>query len=103
MSRIGDPLTPSRAVALINNLISGTDHQLSLMEFKRKRYDQTEEEKLGRIGYKYWLNFKARNADKIVTRRGQTFELDHSQWTIYMIFSQCIIALRTRWSMQRLR
>ena len=38
MSRIGDPLTPSRDITLSNNLISGTDYQLCLIEFKGRHY-----------------------------------------------------------------
>ena len=86
MSRIGDPLTPSCAIALINDLISGTKYQNCLEEFKRKHCGQTEKEKLGKIGYKYWTNFKGRNAHLIVTRKGQKFELDRSQWTTYTNF-----------------
>ena len=86
MSRIGDPLTPSRAIALINDLIDGTEYQTRLIEFKVKHSGQIDGEKLGTVGYKYWANFKARNADKIVTRKGQKFELDRSQWTTYMNF-----------------
>ena len=73
MSGAGDPLTPSRAVVLINDLISGTDYQLYLVEFKRKHYGQTEEVKLGRIWYKYWLNFQARNADNSYTEMAKVW------------------------------
>ena len=88
MARIGEPLTPTRALLLINDLIAGTKYVNILMEWKRKHTNARSEEALGKVGYKYWLNFKKRNADKIVSKKGEKFELDRSIWTTYHNFKQ---------------
>ena len=88
MSRIGDPVTPSHAIALIKDLIAGTNHQKNLVNFKRNHCREIEDRELGQVGYTYWLNFKSRNADKIITRRGEQIELNHSDWTTYQNFAQ---------------
>ena len=77
-SRIGDLVILSHAMVLINDLIAGTNYQKNLVNFKRKHCRGTEESDLGQVEYKYWLNFKSRIADKIITRRGEYFKLDRS-------------------------
>jgi len=88
MARIGDPLTPTVALELINDMIAGTKYQDLLKKWKQVHTIERDDYELGRVGYKYWLNFKKRNADKIVTRKGEKFELDRSNWTTYHNFHQ---------------
>ena len=59
-----------------------------LITWKKKHCKNTTIEELGQVGYKYWLNFKAKNEDKIITRRDENFELDRSIWTTYQNFTQ---------------
>ena len=84
MSRIHRALAPSGAIALINDCIAGTSAQTELVAWKRKHSIVGGIE--DQIGLKYWSNFKKRNGDKIVTRRGQKFELDRAEWTTYRNF-----------------
>ena len=88
MARIGNPLTPMKALALFNDMIDGTPAQDKLKEFKLKHTQVRDNSKLGEVGYKYWRNFQARNSDKIVTRKGEKFEMDRSNWTTYHNFDQ---------------
>ena len=43
---------------------------------------------MGQVGYNFWLNFKKRNADKIVKRKGEKFELERFNWTTYHNFAK---------------
>ena len=58
----------------MNDLIEGTVYQDRLVKYKENH--ERDPEKRKKVGYKYWLNFKKRNAHKIVTKRGEKFELD---------------------------
>ena len=84
MGRIHRSLTPSGALALINDSIATTPAQDALIKWKQKHNITGEAE--GEVGHKYWQNFKRRNNDKIVTLRGQKFELDRAEWTTYKNF-----------------
>ena len=78
MACIGDFLTPMKALALFNDMISGTPIQQKLKKFKLKHTQVKDDQKLGEVGYKYWRNFKARHSDKIVTRKGEKYKLNRS-------------------------
>ena len=57
MARIGEPLTPVKAIALFNDLIDGTPFQANLKAFKRCHTKIIDESELGRVGYEYWTLF----------------------------------------------
>ena len=82
------PLTPSKALPLIKNALDGTPHQYYRRQWKKIHINRVTYEDLGQVGYKYWLNFKKRNADKIVTRKGEKLEFDRYNWTTYHNFAQ---------------
>ena len=46
------------------------------------------------VGLGYWLRFMKRNKDKIVSKRGQRYELNRQKWTTYAnfvhMYSHCI-------------
>lgn len=88
MSCFGESLTLSRAIALINDMVIGTSDQDNLSRWKKIHTSTTDPGDLKEIGYKYWLNFKKRNSDKIFTGKGYTYELDWSNWTTYQNFAQ---------------
>ena len=88
MARIGDPLTPIKALELINDMIASTEYQVQVKKWKQTHTITSNEFELGQVDYKYWLNFKKRNSDKIITRKGEKFELDRSNWTTYHNFDQ---------------
>lgn len=77
MSRIHCVLAPSGALALIKDSITDTAAQTLIIRWKHKHKVVTGIEH--KLGLKYWYNFKKRNADKIITRRGQKFELDRAE------------------------
>ena len=70
MSLIGESLTPSKDITLINDLIEGTSHQKKLVDWKMVHTKVTEsKQQLGQIGYGYYQKFKRRNKHKITTSR----------------------------------
>ena len=42
----------------------------------------------GSVGLSYWRSFMKRNGDKIVSTKGQKYELDRSKWTNYRNFDK---------------
>ena len=76
MSRIGESLTPSRAITLTNDMIISTSYQDKLSCWKKIHTSTKNPDDLEEIGYKYWLNFKKRNSDEIITRKGEKYKLD---------------------------
>ena len=83
MARIRQPLTPSKGLALINNLISGTEYEDTLVKWKQK-YTLNA---LPTLSRGYWYSFMKRNRHRIVSKRGQKYELDRQNWTTYANFA----------------
>ena len=83
MARIRQPLTPSRGLSLINNLISGTEYEERLVQWKQKYTVNT----LPTVSRGYWYSFMKRNRHRIVSKRGQKYELDRQNWTTYANFA----------------
>ena len=83
MARIRQCLTPSKGLQLVNSLISGTKLQQELIAWKRRGNTNNEE---GLVGRGYWRKFMKRNRDKIVSKRGQKYELNRQNWTTYSNF-----------------
>ena len=88
MSRIGKLLTPMKAIALFNDMIDKTGFQVQQKEQKLKHTKGKKGIELGSVGCKYWLGLKKRNSDKIVTKKGEKYELDWPKWTTYHNFHQ---------------
>ena len=90
MAEIRQSLTPSRGLALINSLITDTPIQKEL-EIWKEKYSNN---KSGSVGQSYWRAFLKRNAHKIISKRGQKYELDRQNWTTYAnfvnMYDQCI-------------
>ena len=90
MAEIRQSLTPSRGLALINSLITDTPIQKELEIWKEKYSNNTS----GSVGQSYWRAFLKRNAHKIISKRGQKYELDRQNWTTYAnfvdMYNQCI-------------
>ena len=83
MARIRQCLSPSRGLALVNSLIDGHPLQENLIDWKRKYSSNTK----GSVGKKYWSSFMNRNSHRLVSVRGQKYELDRQNWTTYANFS----------------
>ena len=82
MARIRQCLNPSSGLALVNSLIDGQPIQQQLIEWKKK-YSSND---TGTVGKKYWRGFMKRNKHRIISRRGQKYELDRHNWTTYKNF-----------------
>ena len=83
MGRIRQPLTPSKGLSLINNLISGTEYEDRLVKWKQKYTVNS----LPTVSRGYWYSFMKRNRHRIVSKRGQKYELDWQNRTTYANFS----------------
>ena len=74
MAEIRRCLTISEALALGNELISGTQTEENIIEWKKSRNEYNKD--LPLLGRKWWKLFKNRWAHWLVTKRGQKFALD---------------------------
>ena len=88
MSKIKRTLTLSEGLHLCNELISGTEIQKRLIDFKISRNIHSETvEDLGRVGRHYWKKFLRRNKDVLRAKPGRKYAIDRSSWTTIMNFS----------------
>jgi len=83
MARIRQCLTPSTGLQLVNSLIKDTTTQKDLLEWKKRGNSNNME---GYLRRGYWRRFMARNKEKIVSKRGQKYELNRQNWTTYANF-----------------
>ena len=83
MARVRQPITPTEGLALMNSLIKETGLQQKLIDFKCNRCDNKNEtdEKLGQVGMGYWRGFMQRHGSKLVTKRGERYSCDRSDWS----------------------
>ena len=85
MCRIRQALTATEGLSLVNSMITGTQAQEKLVQFKTKNnYGVTDDYNC--VGVGYWHGFMRRNGDKICRKRGQKYELDRATWTTYANF-----------------
>jgi len=82
MARIRQCLNPSKGLQLVNSLIKGTKIQEELVEWKKRNTPDN----LGALGTGYWQGFLKRNRTKLVSRRGQKYELNRQNWTTFANF-----------------
>ena len=81
-------VNPTQAISLINAMITDTPVQQDLIKFKRSIRVAGDNEHLGKVGPGYWRGFKARNGNKIVSKKGKKYGLDRSAWSTYNNFNQ---------------
>ena len=84
MSRIRQCVTPSQGLKLVNSMILGTPVQDNLVRFKERMCSNSD----GTVGTSYWRGFMQRNGHKLVSKRGQKYELDRAAWSTYHNFGQ---------------
>ena len=87
MARIRHPLTPSGCLQLANDFISGTQTEKDVIDFKTKYCFNNSKDGERLLGRGYFKGFKKRNAHRIVSKRGQKYEMDRDNWTTYRNFS----------------
>jgi hypothetical protein len=86
LGKTGAPVSMTHGITFINEMINNTTHQQELIKYKEKHGSNQSEDEVGRIGRKYWYKFLERNKDRIVSKRGKRYKLDHSRWTRYKNF-----------------
>ena len=82
MSRLRECLPPSRALCLVNLLIKNQPIQGDLIKWKKKYSNDAK----GTVGTSYWKSFLKRNRHRLVSKRGQKYELSRHNWTTYTNF-----------------
>ena len=82
MARIRECLTPSKGLSLVNSLIKGCPIQKELIEWKKKYSSNSD----GKVGRGYWRAFMKRNRNKVISKRGQKYELNRQNWSTYANF-----------------
>ena len=81
MGKIRQPLSCTEAITLMNDLIENTDTKQKLIEFQQSRNLGTYGFEKGRVTTGWWRGFLRRHKDKLVTKRGEKFALNRSDWT----------------------
>ena len=87
LARIRHLLTSSSYLQLANDFISRTQTEKDVIDFKTKYYfnNSKDDERLSYRGY--FKGFKKRNDHRIVSKRGQNYEMDRDNCTTYHNFS----------------
>ena len=81
MGRIGQPLSCSEAITLMNDMIENTNTKQKLIEFQQSRKLGTYGFEKGRVTTGCWRGFLRPHKDKLVTKRGENFALNRHNWT----------------------
>ena len=81
MGKIRQPLCCTEAISLMNDMIENTDTKQKLIEFQQSRKLGTYGFEKGRVTKGWWRGFLRRHEDKLVTKRGEKFALNRSDWT----------------------
>ena len=76
ISRIRHQLTPSSCLQLANNFITETQTKKDVIDFKTKYCFNNSKGGERLLGRGYFKGFKKRNAHRIVSKRGQKYEMD---------------------------
>ncbi len=81
MVKIRQPLSCTEAITLMNDMIENTSTKQKLIEFHQSRRLGTDVFEKGKVTTGWWRRFLRRNEDKLVTKRGEKFALNRSDWT----------------------
>ena len=84
---IRECINPTTAMRLINSMITNTPLQEELITFKVSMGKVGTREQHVTVSTGYWRGFKKRNKDKIMSKKGQTYEPDISSWITYSNFN----------------
>ena len=87
MARIRHPLTPYSCLQLANDFISGTQTEKDVTDFKNKSCVNNSKDGERLLNRGYFIDFKKRNAHRIVSKRCQKYEMDRDNWTTFRNFS----------------
>ena len=81
MGKFRQPLSCMEAIQLMNNLIHQTNSQERLADFQRIRNLGSNSFQYGLVTKAWWRGFLKRHEHEIVTKRGEKFALNRSEWT----------------------
>ena len=76
--------TPSQGLQLVKSMIHVTPVQSYLVQFKLRMCCNSD----GSVGAGYWRLFTKRNGHTIISKPGNTCELDRAAWSTYRKFDQ---------------
>jgi hypothetical protein len=75
------PVSCAEGLELANSLIEGTEHQLCLIEWKKKHLKMGEiDVTFGFLGACYWQNVCRRNHDIISAKKAVRFDSKRDDW-----------------------
>ena len=72
----------------MNSSIAKTDLQDNVKKFQQSRKLHNKEFDYGKVGSGWQHGFLRRNGDKFVTKRGEKFAVDRSDWTTFKNMEQ---------------
>jgi hypothetical protein len=81
MGKIRQPLSCTKAIALMNDMIENTNAKLKLIEFQQSRILGTYGFEKGQVTSGWWRGFLRQHKDKLITKRGEKFALNRGDWT----------------------
>ena len=82
MGMTRQPLTVNEGIQLMNSLIKETNLQNDVINFQQTWKLGNDGFKYGKVGKGWWQHFLMRNGNKIVTKMGEKYAADRSDWTI---------------------
>jgi hypothetical protein len=86
---MGQPLSQSEAILLVNSIINGTIHQAKLHQYQIDILKMSSDTgNIGIAGSAYWRNFKERNKDILDSGVGVAQAACHKEWSSYLNFLQ---------------
>ena len=89
LSRCQCSISTTEGMELINSLIKDTPIYEKYRECKIKNaYVSRDIDSVnGFVGHGCWWNFKRRNSNRTVSKKGEKFELDRQHWCKYRNFN----------------
>ena len=88
MGKVRQPVNVTEAIVLANDLIKKTEHQDAVVEFQKARHLGSPEFEHDTLTKNWWKGFLRRHGHLIVTKRGERFAYNRSEWTNYRNIKQ---------------
>jgi hypothetical protein len=88
-ARMGQPLSQSEGILLVNSIIDGTIHQAKLRQYQIEVLKMSfDAGNIGFAGSAYWRNFKERNKDLLDSGVAVAQAACRKEWSSYLNFTQ---------------
>jgi hypothetical protein len=88
IGEIGQPLSCTKTITLMNDMIENTDTKQKLIEFQQSRNLGTYGFEKGRVTTGWWRGF-LRHKDELMTKWGEKFALNRSVGRPYLTSNKC--------------